>query len=169
MQAISVNSVIPEYKGAPEGASASLTSSGLHIVLTWSNASKKEIKSINDLIVLKYVCVDNLPMLICKFDGESYADMPIVVEDEEINTVVEDGMGMLVTIVLADPLTGVVKAMRALSLTTEMTRAIFKDCKQCGALSPYEYLIRARLVQDKYSVNQLINKEEHTTVVKGGK
>ena len=166
MQIIALNQVSKEFIGQPVGASAVLYDQCLQILITVENPTPKEIEEMSKDIVFKYLRFDRIPYMAIKFGDLEYMDTPVVAHDEPDHLKIEDGYGFHVNIILADPSTGHVRALRSIGLSTDMSKAIQKDLIGIKGI-PVSHIVPYVLrLQQQYTTEQVVEMAQYSFEIK---
>lgn len=160
MEMLKVNEVYESYIGMPEGISATLTESGVQVLITFDTPIQEEIDFIRvGKAEFKLILKNDIPFLLSKFGGLDWMESPIRVDEEQIASISDmkcDDMGYGMYVILADVKTGAVKALRAIGLGNGFSKELNKMMLVAPILSKEEYIKNVLAVQRAYTNKELV-------------
>lgn len=163
MECLEVGKVKEQFKGLPDGISACLTEGGIMLLASYNSPADTEVENYKSgNIEFKLITMGDLVWMLVKVGSEEWSDMPVHIDEEctldDVLADLDDEMkGYSVSVVLADTITGEVKALRLLGLGNKFSKSLNKMMRKVTPITNNaDLLIRARNVQAKYSTKHLV-------------
>lgn len=158
----------------PEGPYFEWSESGAIMYLFLDSPTEKEIEGVRKgKLQIGIAPMPPVLFIMAKINGcGGWMDMPFTIRkyQNEIFTLpeIEDNQGILLQITLIDCRTNVVKAIRAVSLSTDLSRAMRDEfIKQIKApYSDSNYLNTVTTIQGQYSSNALAKRAQHIFIAR---
>lgn len=162
MKEYKVGTCYQEFKGR-EGAQFGIDDGGASLLVRFASPEQHEIEQFKEgnPFEIKFTTLYGVMMITVKIGNLNWMDAPYSPHLSKENTkyqMPQDGQGLGLTIFLADSITGEVKSMRLVGLSTRFTQELFKETMS-QKMSPFnitEYQNNINRVFQRYSTKDIV-------------
>lgn len=168
VQMIHVGGVLDGAKGAAEGCSVNFPGSDIRIVITMKEPTKYEIEQIQSGdIEYKLAVVDGVPFFLVRYGELSWMELPVIKAKDHVPEVsidtFEEGCGYMMTTLICDVPSGVVKGMRVIGMESDVSNAITEAVNKATLHDDlYKACADILKAQNKHSQKDILIKATHT-------
>ena len=161
MQIIAKNQVFEPAINAHEGLSVHYKPNGFQIYFTLSQPQASEIEMVEEgELNFSAAKFGDLVLLSIKTGDAPWIDSPIVFDTPFSSTELADDEGIMLTFLLLDVPSGIVKGMRICALPHEFSVDLQEMLKACKPLSTDEVFRQVDKIYAQHSIEQLLTKED---------
>lgn len=173
MYKLEVGKVMPELKGTPEGVRFAMTDSGGELLICFKRPTLNEIEQIREGKAQFGIFVpEGVIFILSKFGDLEWMDAPFHVALTRGLTTLREvgpGKGYGCTIILADTVSGEVKALRYVSFNTEFSRRLKSNIEQqkSDVFRKNEYDTKLHSIMRRYSTKDMVKYAEARCTISG--
>lgn len=159
-----VGEAIEEFRGRSEGTLLDISDDGAVMFVFFNSPTAQEIEQFQGQkrFEIRLARIKNIMMFLAKIGNLEWMDFPYSPHLSKNLTELkqlEAGVGLALTVMLVDALTGEVKAIRLLGLSERFTKVVFRAINEekMKAWNQMEYNMNISDVYRKYSTKTLVN------------
>lgn len=133
--------------------------SGFSLIMCVTNITDQELKCIQDgLFTMTFEDINDVGMFCFEFDRAMRIDTPFcpnIYEEKHKFKQPEDGQGYILTVLIFESTTGVLKGIRVMGIGHEISIAIKQYCDKCK-ITKQEYNREVDRIYKQYTTSQLM-------------
>jgi hypothetical protein len=163
---------LPPRTEYPEGCEFNFYDGGYQLNLYWDNPNKQEIQAVQKgKANFSLLIHEQIIFLLYQFKPLLWGDAPyhyslVPVDRRSSPKSIEEGQGVLLTIILIDARTGIVRAIRIIGLSTNLSRKLVDAIaiQVANPIAPQDYSNRVDQAYSKYpnTIDMVLNAQRRS-------
>lgn len=158
---LQVGEKLEDVDVSQEGSFLSIDDSGVMLLLAFDDPTQNEIESISPggRVEAKALVLSDTLFMMFKFGSMPWIDCsyhPMIEIQMPTVEAADEGIGLALTVVLCDVKTKIVKSVRLLGLSTQLTHYISNYLSTCNRRTKLESDMAVAKVQDAYTTKNMV-------------